>query len=74
MSANKELDISLLVSPIDQLAGELLQDPEAVFRFDGSDLMPGEVGAGSFWTEMTSWIANDKHDQEVLDSIEASWP
>jgi alpha-glucoside transport system substrate-binding protein len=74
VSANNELDVSLLVSPIDQLAGELLQDEEAVFRFDGSDLMPGEVGAGSFWTEMTSWIANDKPDQEVLDSIEASWP
>ena len=23
-------------------------------RFDGSDLMPGEVGSGSFWKEMTS--------------------
>ena len=23
------------------------------FRFDGSDLMPGEVGAGSFWKGMT---------------------
>ena len=34
----------------------MLQDPEAVFRFDGSDLMPAAVGAGSFWKEMTAWI------------------
>jgi alpha-glucoside transport system substrate-binding protein len=74
VSANTGLDADALASPIDQLSAELLQDPEAVFRFDASDLMPGEVGAGSFWTEMTNWIANDKPDEEVLSSIEASWP
>jgi alpha-glucoside transport system substrate-binding protein len=74
VTANTELDASLLVSPIDQLSAEILADPETVFRFDASDLMPGEVGAGSFWTEMTNWIANDKPNQEVLDAIEASWP
>jgi alpha-glucoside transport system substrate-binding protein len=74
VSANTGLDPSNLESPIDQLSAELLQDESAVFRFDGSDLMPGEVGAGSFWTEMTNWIANDKDDKAVLDSIESSWP
>ncbi|HSK55526.1 MAG TPA: ABC transporter substrate-binding protein [Jiangellales bacterium] len=74
VSANTELDPSLLVSPIDQLAAEILADEETVFRFDASDLMPGEVGSGSFWTEMTNWVANDKPDDEVLDAIEASWP
>jgi alpha-glucoside transport system substrate-binding protein len=74
VSANTGLDAANLESPIDQLSAELLQDSSAVFRFDASDLMPGEVGAGSFWTEMTSWIANDKDDQAVLDAIESSWP
>ncbi|MGH8827972.1 MAG: ABC transporter substrate-binding protein [Jiangellaceae bacterium] len=74
VSANTGLDVALLESPIDRLSAELFQDEEAVFRFDASDLMPGEVGAGSFWTEMTNWIANDKADQDVLDAIEASWP
>ena len=27
------------------------------FVFDGSDQMPGEVGSGSFWREMTAWIS-----------------
>ncbi len=49
-------------------------DESAVFRFDGSDLMPGAVGAGSFWKEMTNWIANDKDDAAVLSAIETSWP
>jgi alpha-glucoside transport system substrate-binding protein len=74
VSSNTGLDASLLSSPIDQLAAEIFQDPEATFRFDGSDLMPGEVGSGSFWREMTEWIASDKDDQAVLDAIQASWP
>ena len=35
MSANTGLDIANLKSPIDKLSAEILQDPEAVFRFDG---------------------------------------
>ena len=45
----------------------------ADFRFDGSDLMPGEVGAGSFWREMVEWT-NGKSADEALAAIEASWP
>jgi alpha-glucoside transport system substrate-binding protein len=74
LSANSELDVSLLESPIDQLSAELLRDEEAVARFDASDLMPGEVGSGTFWREMTEWIASDKPDDQVLDAIEQSWP
>ena len=55
-------DVDNLVSPIDQLSAEILQDPDAVFRFDGSDLMPGAVGAGSFWKEMTAWITGQSTD------------
>ena len=45
-----------------------------VFRFDGSDLMPGPVGGGSFWTAMVEWIGGEKDTQQVLDEVEASWP
>ena len=61
VSANKGLDVANLASPIDKLSVEILQDPEAVFRFDGSDLMPAAVGAGSFWKEMTDWITGERH-------------
>ena len=44
------------------------------FRFDGSDLMPGEVGAGSFWTGMTSWVSGAADLETVLAEIDASWP
>ena len=74
VSANQGLDVNNLASPIDQLSGTILQDKEAVFRFDGSDLMPGEVGAGAEWTELTNWIANDKPTDQVLADIEKAWP
>ncbi|MFL6132003.1 MAG: ABC transporter substrate-binding protein [Nocardioidaceae bacterium] len=43
------------------------------FRFDGSDSMPGEVGAGSFWREMVAWVGG-KSTNDTLDAIEQSWP
>ena len=42
------------------------------FRFDGSDLMPGGVGAGSFWTGMVDY-AGGKSAQAVTADIQASW-
>ena len=73
VSANKKLDPANLVSPIDQLSAKILQDANAVQRFDGSDLMPSAVGAGSEWTEMTNWIKG-QDDKTTLDNIEKSWP
>lgn len=74
LSANKKLDINKLVQPVDKLSYQILSDPKAVFRFDGSDLMPSAVGAGSFWKQMTDWIALGKSSQDVADAIEKSWP
>jgi alpha-glucoside transport system substrate-binding protein len=45
-----------------------------VFRFDASDLMPAEVGAGTFWTGMVDWTTGAKDTEEVTADIEASWP
>jgi alpha-glucoside transport system substrate-binding protein len=44
------------------------------FRFDGSDLMPGEVGAGSFWEQITSYVAGSIDLDTALQEIDASWP
>jgi len=52
---------------------ELVQEATS-FRFDGSDLMPGEVGAGSFWEQMTSYVAGSIDLDTALKEIDASWP
>ncbi|MBH0008296.1 ABC transporter substrate-binding protein [Salinibacterium sp. SWN1162] len=72
-SANNGLDPANASSPILQQAIEILQNPDTTFRFDASDLMPGVVGAGSFWTGMVDWV-NGKSTEEVLSTIDASWP
>jgi alpha-glucoside transport system substrate-binding protein len=44
-------------------------------RFDASDLMPAEVGSGSFWTGMVEYMRGGPDNvEQVLDDIEASWP
>lgn len=35
--------------------GEILRDA-TTFRFDASDLMPSEIGAGAFWTGMVDYV------------------
>ncbi len=35
--------------------GEILA-AATTFRFDGSDLMPGKIGAGAFWTGMVDFV------------------
>jgi len=51
----------------------LVQDA-TTFRFDASDLMPGEVGAGSFWKGMTDYVSGAADLDTVLEEIDASWP
>jgi alpha-glucoside transport system substrate-binding protein len=44
------------------------------FRFDASDIMPAEVGSGSFWTAMTDYVSGTADLDTVLPEIDASWP
>ncbi len=42
------------------------------FRFDASDLMPGAVGQGSFWTGMVDYTGG-KSAADVAAEIQSSW-
>jgi alpha-glucoside transport system substrate-binding protein len=42
-------------------------------RFDASDQMPKDVGAGSFWQGIVDYV-NDKDLKTILADIDASWP
>jgi len=45
------------------------------FRFDASDLMPPEVGSGSFWKEMMNLaVEGPGYVDTALDNIQKSWP
>ena len=51
--------------------GEILINA-TTFRFDGSDLMPGGVGAGTFWTGMVDYTGG-KDAAAVASEIQKSW-
>lgn len=51
--------------------GEILVGATTV-RFDGSDLMPGKIGAGAFWTGMIDLVGG-KSAQDVATDIQKSW-
>lgn len=42
------------------------------FRFDGSDLMPGEIGAGAFWTGMVDYTSGAEA-ADVAKAIQERW-
>ena len=52
--------------------GEILTSA-TTFRFDGSDLMPGEIGADAFWKGMVSYTVGEKSAEGVAVDIQARW-
>jgi alpha-glucoside transport system substrate-binding protein len=73
LSPNKTHDTSLYSADLDRTLAEILVSADP-FRFDASDLMPGEVGSGSFWREGTDYVSGAIDLDTMLDNIEASWP
>ncbi|MEY8119912.1 ABC transporter substrate-binding protein [Falsihalocynthiibacter sp. BN13B15] len=51
--------------------GEILLGADT-FRFDGSDLMPGAIGAGVFWTGMVDYTGG-KSAEDVAADIQNTW-
>jgi alpha-glucoside transport system substrate-binding protein len=72
LSAAKGQDPSVY-QPLEQQFLEILSTAEFV-RFDGGDLMPADVGSGSFWSEGTSLVNGDITAEEAGANIQATWP
>ena len=73
ISPHKDSQLSWYSNAVDRKVAEVIQNATSV-RFDGSDLMPGSVGAGSFWKEMTAYVSGSKTLDEALKAIDDSWP
>jgi alpha-glucoside transport system substrate-binding protein len=73
ISPNTEFDTSVYPTETLRTIAEIAYE-STDFVFDGSDQMPGEVGSGSFWREMTAWISGQTEAEPALDNIEGSWP
>ena len=72
LSANKQVDLNVYPDEISRKQAALLTTAEIV-RFDGSDLMPGAVGTGTFWSGIMDFVAGSSA-AEVTEKIEFYWP
>lgn len=71
LTPHKGVNVDLYGDPTLKKMGEILLGADT-FRFDGSDLMPGGVGAGTFWTGMVDF-AGGKPAAQVAAEVQASW-
>ena len=72
LSANKQVDLEVYPDEITRKQAALLTQADIV-RFDGSDLMPGSVGTGTFWSGIMDFVAGSSAEQ-VTDKVEFYWP
>ncbi|NPV86160.1 MAG: carbohydrate ABC transporter substrate-binding protein [Anaerolineae bacterium] len=73
ISPHRDSSLDWYSNAVDRGVAEIILNADSV-RFDGSDLMPGAVGAGSFWKSMTSYVSGSIDLDTALKEIDASWP
>ncbi|AOY84887.2 ABC transporter substrate-binding protein [Moorena producens JHB] len=72
VSPHKQVSLDAYPNDILKRQAEILANADMV-RFDGSDMMPGAVGTGTFWSGIVDYIGGTDVDT-VLKTIEDSWP
>ncbi len=72
LSPHKDAALDWYTNEADRGYAEILANATA-FRFDGSDLMPGAVGTGTFWTAMVDWVSGEDLEA-VLQNVDDNWP
>jgi alpha-glucoside transport system substrate-binding protein len=72
LSPNKNTDVSKYQRDIERTFADILAKADPV-RFDASDLLPGAVGAGSWWSAAVD-ITTGKDVKTALTEVEESWP
>jgi alpha-glucoside transport system substrate-binding protein len=71
LTPHRGVDRSQYRDRLQRKAGDILLGATTI-RFDGSDLMPAAVGAGSFWKGMLEYTAGKPPDV-VASDIDKSW-
>ena len=73
LSPHSDQDLNWYGDPMEKKIAALVLKSSTV-RFDASDLMPGAVGSGSEWKEMTAFVSGQIDKATALKEIDASWP
>jgi alpha-glucoside transport system substrate-binding protein len=71
LSARTSIDIETYHTDTDRRFAELLLDGREL-RFDASDLMTPDIGAGLLWREITAWVAGTTSTDAFVTTIDAA--
>jgi alpha-glucoside transport system substrate-binding protein len=71
LTAHAGVNLDMYADDSLRAQGEILQGA-TTFRFDASDLMPAEIGAGEFWTAMVDY-ATGASAADAAAKIQARW-
>lgn len=72
LSPHKQVRLTAYPDEVMKRQAEILNKAN-VLRFDASDMMPGAVGTGTFWTGIVDYVGGKDVDS-VLKNIDESWP
>ena len=71
LTAHTGANVDLYSNDALRAQGEILLSAD-VFGFDGSDLMPGAIGTGAFWTAMVDYV-NGASVEEITQNVQDTW-
>ncbi|MFQ6548192.1 ABC transporter substrate-binding protein [Aestuariibius sp. 2305UL40-4] len=71
LTPHSGVNTDLYANDTNKALGDVLLNA-TTFRFDGSDLMPGEIGAGAFWTGMVDYVTGEDAES-VASGIQDRW-
>lgn len=71
LSPDLKANPAVYASDTERREGKILLDA-TTFRFDASDLMPGKIGSGAFWTGMVNYVSGESAEN-VADDIQKTW-
>lgn len=73
ISPHKDFPLKLYPNNLTRTMASIAYNASAT-AYDASDQMPAAVGSGTFWSEMTNWIAGKEDLPTAMKNIDASYP
>jgi alpha-glucoside transport system substrate-binding protein len=73
LSPHKDFDVSKYGNETVRSIAKIAYTASGI-RFDASDSMPPQVGAGSFWKGMVAFTSGQQDEATTLKQIDDSWP
>lgn len=71
LTAHAGVNLDVYATDAQRAMGEIIADA-TTFRYDASDLMPSEIGAGAFWTGMVDYVTGESA-QDAAEAIQSRW-